>query len=172
MPINHDTRFLEDMPANCAVQFLDRVAASADREAFRFPDGDGWASVTWGQAGERVRELAAGLLSLGLESEQRVAIASSTRYEWILADLAIMCAGGATTTVYPSTGGDDTAYILSDSDSHIVFAADESQVAKLRDHRGELPAVAKVVVFDAALADGDWIISLDDLAALGQAHLA
>ncbi len=172
MPITHDTSFLQSMPPNCAVQFLDRVEKGGDREAFRFPRGEAWESVTWRQAGERVRRLAAGLLSLGLESEQRVGIASSTRYEWILADLAVMCAGGATTTVYPSTGGDDTAYILGDSESRFVFAEDETQLAKLRDHKDELPALEKVIVFDDSLADGDWVISLDDLAALGDAHLA
>jgi long-chain acyl-CoA synthetase len=175
MPINHDTTFLERMPRNCAVQFLDRVEQSADREAFRFPRGDAWESVTWRQAGDRVRRLAAGLLALGLESEQRVGIASATRYEWILADLAVMCAGGATTTVYPSTGGDDTAYILGDAECRFVFAEDETQLAKLREHRAELPALAKVVSFDDALADGsdgDWVISLDQLAELGAARLA
>ena len=83
-----------------------------------------------GLLGKR-RPRAGGLLALGLEPEQRVGIASSTRYEWILADLAIMCAGGATTTVYPSTNTEDTAYILSDSESQVVFAEDDEQVAKL-----------------------------------------
>ncbi|MCR1782325.1 AMP-binding protein [Nocardioides carbamazepini] len=175
MPINHDTHFLDRMPKNCAVQFLDRVEKSADREAFRFPRGEAWESVTWRQAGDRVRRLAAGLLALGLESEQRVGIASATRYEWILADLAVMCAGGATTTVYPSTGGDDTAYIIGDAECRFVFAEDDEQLAKLREHRGELPELAKVISFDEALADGadgDWVISLDQLAELGDAHLA
>lgn len=174
MPINHDTNFLQSLPRNCAVQFLDRVEQSANREAFRFPRGEAWESVTWRQAGDRVRRLAAGLLALGLESEQRVGIASSTRYEWILADLAIMCAGGATTTVYPSTGAEDTAYIVGDSECRIVFAEDDTQLQKLRDHRAELPALGKVVSFDAALADGDddWVISLDQLTELGDAHLA
>ncbi len=175
MPINHDTSFLQNLPKNCAVQFLDRVEQSANREAFRFPRGEAWESVTWRQAGDRVRRLAAGLLALGLEPEQRVGIASSTRYEWILADLAIMCAGGATTTVYPSTGGEDTAYIVGDSECRIVFAEDETQLQKLREYREELPSLGKVVSFDAALADGadgDWVISLDQLAELGDAHLA
>jgi long-chain acyl-CoA synthetase len=172
MPINHDTKFLDDLPQNCAVQFWDRVESSGNREAFRFPKGDAWESVTWRQAGDRVRRLAAGLLALGLEREQRVAIASSTRYEWILADLAVMCAGGATTTVYPTTGGDDTAYIIGDSDSRVVFAEDADQLDKLRSHREDLPAVVKVVTFDAALADDDWVISLDQLSELGDAHLA
>ncbi len=171
MPINHDTTFVERMPRNVAVQFLDRVEKSSAHEAYRYPKGDAWESITWKQAGERAEALAAGLLSLGLEPEQRVGIASSTRYEWILADLAIMCAAGATTTVYPSTNAEDTAYILSDSDCRFVFAEDDVQIAKLVEGKNELPGLEKVITFDGA-TDGDWIISLDDLAALGATYLA
>jgi long-chain acyl-CoA synthetase len=166
-----DTSFVDHLTKNFAVQFLDRVAASADREAFRYPRGDGWESVTWRQAGDLVEKLAGGLLSLGITSEQRVGIAAGTRYEWILADLAIMCAGAATTTVYPSTNSEDTAYILSDSDSRVVFAEDDDQIAKLSAHRDELPQVIKVVTFDGT-TDGDLVIGLDDLAKLGEAYLA
>jgi long-chain acyl-CoA synthetase len=166
-----DTSFVDHLTKNFAVQFLDRVAASADHEAFRYPRGEGWESVTWRQAGDLVEKLAGGLLSLGITSEQRVGIAAGTRYEWILADLAIMCAGGATTTVYPSTNSEDTAYILSDSDSRVVFAEDDAQIEKLTSHRSELPQVIKVVTFDGT-TDGDWVIGLDDLAKLGEAYLA
>ena len=171
MPINHDASFLEHMPRNVAVQFLDRVEKSADREAYRYPVGDTWTSVTWREAGERVNRLAAGLLALGLEAEQRVGIASATRYEWILADLAVMAAGGATTTVYSSTNAEDTAYIVGDAECHVVFAEDDEQIAKLRAHRAELPTVTKVVTFDGT-ADGDWVIGLEDLAVLGDGLLA
>ncbi|MEZ0578946.1 long-chain fatty acid--CoA ligase [Nocardioides sp. MH1] len=171
MPINFDTSFLEHMPQNVATQFLDRVAASGRREAFRFPRGEAWESVTWDQAGAAVRRLAAGLLSLGLEPEQRVGIASSTRYEWILADLAVMCAAGATTTVYPSTGADDTAYIVGDSECRFVFAEDASQLEKLQAHRAELPGLDKVISFDDSIADGDWVITMDALGELGDAYL-
>lgn len=171
MPFNHDASFLDHMPRNVAVQFFDRVETSPDREAFRYPVGETWQSVTWREAGDRVTRLAAGLLSLGVEPEQRVGIASGTRYEWILADLAIMAAGGATTTVYPTTNSGDTAYILGDSESQVVFAEDDDQIAKLVEHRDELPAVKKVVTFDGK-TDGDWVIGLDALAALGDALLA
>jgi long-chain acyl-CoA synthetase len=171
MPINYDTSYIDTMPANVAVQFLDRVEKSADLEAFRFPKGEGWESVTWRQAGDRVQRLAAGLLSLGIEPEQRVGIASSTRYEWILADLAIMCAAGATTTVYPTTNSDDVAYILADSECRVVFAEDDEQLRKLAEHKSELPHLDKVVTFDGK-ADGDWVIGLDELEKLGEAHLA
>jgi long-chain acyl-CoA synthetase len=171
MPVHSDTSFVDSLAPNVAVQFLDRVAKTPDAEAYRFPRGDQWESVTWQEAGDRVRRLAAGLLSLGIEPEQRVGIVSNTRYEWILADLAVMCAAGATTTVYPSTNPEDTAYILRDSECRVVFAEDYDQIAKVTLHKNELPHVTKVVTFDGA-ADTDWVLSLDDLAELGDVYLA
>ncbi len=172
-PVNTDTSFIENRAPNVAVQFRDRVHSSPDREAYSYPaeDGQPWKTFTWKETGDRVEKLAAGLLALGLETEQRVGIASGTRVEWILADLAIMCAGGATTTVYPSTNATDVAYILSDSECRVVFAEDDGQLAKLKEHRSELPHLGKVVLFEGT-PDGDWAISLEELFALGEKHLA
>ena len=170
MPRNIDPSFVDKMTPNFAQLFLDRVGKSSTLEAYRFPNENSWESVTWKQAGDRVSNLAAGLLSLGIQPEQRVGIASSTRYEWILADLAVMCAGGATTTVYPSTNDDDTAYIVSDAECRVVFAEDDVQIKKLSERRAELPTVAKVITFDGT-TDGDWVISLDALADLGEKYL-
>jgi long-chain acyl-CoA synthetase len=156
--------------ANVASMFLDRVQRSADKDAFRYLVAGDWVSATWRQTADRVEALAAGLLALGIETEQRVGIASSTRYEWILADLAIMCAGAATTTVYPSTNANDTAYILADSQCRIVFAEDTGQLAKLTERRAELPNLTKVVLFNGT-GDGDWVITLADLAESGEKYL-
>jgi long-chain acyl-CoA synthetase len=152
-------------------QFMDRVQQSGDREAFRYPVGERWESVTWSEAGTQVGRLAAGLVALGIEPQQRVGIASNTRYEWIAADLAIMCAGAATTTVYPSTMADDVAYILADSECRIVFAEDDTQLAKLREKRNEVPQLEKVIVFEGQ-GDGDWVITMDELQKLGEELLA
>jgi long-chain acyl-CoA synthetase len=154
-----------------AHMLLDRVAASPDREAFRYPHGDGWRSVSWRVVGDRVRRVAAGLIALGVSAEDRVAIASSTRYEWVLADLGIVCSGAATTTVYPATGPEDLRFILADSQSVIIFAEDDAQVDKIRAHRAGLPALRKVVTFDGG-SDGDWVIGLADLERLGEELLA
>ncbi len=162
------------IPASLGRLFLDRVQATPDAEAFRFPVGPSWSSLTWGATGERVAAMAAGLLALGLGAEERVALACSTRVEWVLADLAVMCAGGAVTTVYPSTGADDVAYIVGDSGSRIVVAEDESQVAKLRPARDRLNQVVKVIVVDGPLdeGDGDWVMTLGALEDLGRQRLA
>ncbi|MFG2496294.1 AMP-dependent synthetase/ligase [Streptomyces caniferus] len=156
----------EDRPVSLAHLFLSRVRSTPEAEAYRHPvpaDPNGvtgtadeqWHSMTWAQTGHRVRAVAAGLLSLGIRAEDRVAIASGTRLEWILADLGILCAGAATTTVYPSTDADETAYILADSGSRVLFAEDAGQVAKVLTHRAELPALTAVVTFDPAPSPDD-----------------
>ena len=166
-----DTR----LPAHAdtlAGSILHRVAATPDREAFRYPGHHGgWDSMTWDQAGQAITTLAAGLVSLGLQMGDRVAIASSTRVEWILADCAIVCAGGATTTIYPSTQVDEVVFILADSGARILVAEDAAQASKAANDRDRLPALMAIVVIDGP-GDGDLIISMDALRALGAAALA
>ncbi|MGC0414596.1 AMP-dependent synthetase/ligase [Embleya sp. AB8] len=170
---------IDDRPPSIAVDFLARVRATPEREAYRHPvpvgDGDReeWRSLTWGQAGDRAKAIAAGLVALGVEPEDRVAIVAETRLDWVLADLGVMCAGAATTTVYPTTNADEAAFILADSGSVVVFAADAGQLAKLRGERAGLGAVRKVVVFDPVPDDADdWVLGLADLEELGRARLA
>lgn len=163
---------IENRPVSVPRMFYDRVAATPNSEAFRYPDGNGgWTSVTWQQIGDRVDLIAAGLISLGINPEDRVALASGTRYEWVVADFGILAAGAATTTVYPTTNAPDVAFIVSNSGSRVVIAEDAKQVEKLREHRGELPAVEKVVVIDGA-GDGDWVITLEELEQRGKQLLA
>ena len=112
-----------------------RVAETPNVRAFMYPQGTAvptnWVTLTWKQTSDIVDQLAAGLLSRGLGYEERVAICSNTRIEWILVDLAIAAAAGATTTVYPTTGADDVHYVLSDSGSVILVAEDAAQVEKI-----------------------------------------
>ncbi|MEU1160862.1 AMP-dependent synthetase/ligase [Streptomyces sp. NPDC005921] len=175
-----DTQTLiENRPPSVAALFLDRVAATPDAEAYRYPvpaasgqGPDDWKSLSWGQAAERVYAIAAGLIELGIQPEQRVALASSTRVEWILADLGILCAGAATTTVYPQTNAEESAFILSDSESRVLIAEDAAQVAKAVEKRGELPELTQVVVIDAAgVETGDWVITLAELEQRGAKYL-
>jgi len=170
--VNHD--ILEGRARSIAALFRDRVSRSGNREAFQFFRNSHLERVTWSEARDRVYDMAAGLMAYGLAIEDRVAIASTTRYEWALADLAIMCAGGATTTVYPTTMAEDVAFILADSGSKVVFAEDDGQVEKLRTHRHDIPDVRLVVTFTGEAHSGDeegddWVISLADLEAKGRA---
>ncbi len=151
------------------LMFLHRAARSADKLAFRYPAGSGWADMTWGQTGERVRHIACGLRALGIAEEQRCAILASTRIEWILSDLGILCAGAATTTVYPASTPEECAYILQDSATVAVFAEDDAQVAKLAAQRANLPDLKHVITFDGKAGHDGWVLTLADLEQQGQA---
>ncbi|MEU3844161.1 long-chain fatty acid--CoA ligase [Streptomyces sp. NPDC028635] len=174
------TTLIENRPPSVAGLFLERVAATPDAEAYRYPvpaaSGEGpddWKSLSWAQAAERVHAIAAGLIELGVQPEQRVALASSTRLEWILADLGIMCAGAATTTIYPQTNAEESAFILSDSESKILIAENAAQLAKAVERRAELPDLTHVVVIDpAGVESGDWVLTLAELEQRGAARLA
>ena len=85
----------------------------------------------------------------------------------MVVDFAILAAGAATTTVYPTTHAEDVAFIVANSGSRIVVAEDQKQVDKLIAHRAELPAVQNVVVIDGD-GDGDWVITLSDLEQRGK----
>ncbi|MFF8943241.1 AMP-dependent synthetase/ligase [Streptomyces sp. NPDC014864] len=170
---------IENRPPTVAALFLERVAATPDAEAYRYPvppssgtGPDDWKSLSWAQAAERVYSIAAGLIELGVQPEERVALASSTRIEWILADLGIMCAGAATSTIYPQTNAEESAFILSDSESRVLIAENAEQLAKVLEKRAELPDLHHVVVVDpAGVETSDWVLTLAELESRGAAHL-
>ncbi|GIE35007.1 AMP-dependent synthetase [Actinoplanes italicus] len=149
-----------------------RVAKTPDAKALAGPNADdsGPAWLTWRQVGERTRAIGAGLRELGIGLEDRVAILSNTRLEWILVDLGINVAGAAATTVYPTTEPEDTSFIVSDSGSKILIAENAKQALKIA---GAETAVTKVVLIDGPADSGATPpqITLAELEQLGAAAL-
>ena len=165
-----ETTLLATRPKSVGAMLLRQVEASSSKEAFRYIEDDRWVSLSWSQTKDKVFQLAAGLLSLDIGPEDRVAIASNTRMEWVLADLAIMCAAGATMTIYPSTQEEDVCYLLADSQSKVVIAEDDFQVEKVIDHLDELPELLQIVQLDGKV-DHPKVIGWADLEKLGREHL-
>ena len=140
--------------------------------AFQYPEGGSgpWQSASWADMQAHVDAVAHGLLDLGIALEDRCAILSGTRYEWILADFAILSAGAATTTIYPSNTAEECAFILKDSKARYVFCEDQAQVDKILSVKNELPQLETLVVIDGRSDHAQSVLSLTDLEARGQAH--
>ncbi|TQS42318.1 AMP-dependent synthetase/ligase [Cryptosporangium phraense] len=160
--------------------FVAQVAKNPTGRAFSGPapittttaDGAiGTTSLTWQETADQVFALAAGLVELGVNPGDRVGIASGTRVEWILADLAVMCAGGATTTIYPTTEAGDAAFILADSGSVVLFAEDAAQLAKFQERIDDLPDLRAIVTFEPVEDESDGVLSLADLLDRGSERL-
>jgi long-chain acyl-CoA synthetase len=148
---------------------LNRLAQSGDANAYSYPVGSTWKQVSWKQFGEQVRQAAMGLRALGLQHEERVAILAGTRFEWIVADLGVLTAAGATTTIYPSNLAEECAFIIKDSGARFVIAENDEQVAKLGRVRKELPSVAHVITFDGQPSADGWVLTWAQLLEKGRA---
>ena len=153
--------------------FLKRVAATPNGPAFAVPNADdtGMVWFTWAQVAQRAKAIAAGLHELGVALEDRVAILAGTRFEWVLVDLGINCAGGATTTVYPTTEPEDAAFIVANSGSKVLIAENPKQALKIA---GVETSVSHVVLIDG-LADAGATppqITLAELEERGAAALS
>lgn len=118
-----------------------------DRVALRHKDYGIWNRISWREYGQQVREVAAGLLALGLQREDRVSILGDNRPEWVICHLAAMTAGGVTCGVYPTSAPDQVAYVVGHSESKVLFVENEEQVDKVLQIMDNLK-VARVVVWD------------------------
>ena len=125
------------------------LAASRNNgTALKHPHGDGWRETSYPQLRQSVREIAKGLMALGVEPGDRVAILSNTRVEWTLADLAAIAAGSVVVPVYQTNSPEECLYVLDHSGSTVIFCEDEAQVAKIREIRDELPGLRHIIVFE------------------------
>ena len=133
--------------------------------AQRVPAPGGWTDLSYPELHARVRALAHGLISLGVEPGDRVAILARTRAEWTQADLAILLAGATLVPIYETNSADEVAYVLEHSCARVVFCEDAGQVAKLRAADGT-GAVEQAIVMDGGDGDG---VAFADLLARGAA---
>ncbi len=141
-----------------------RVKSTPDGEAMIHRDADGnWVSMSWRAAADRVRRITNALLSLGLEREQRCCILATTSPDWVLVDMGILCAGGATTTIYPSNTAAECEYIVNDSDAVVVFCENDAQASKLLANQQTLKNIKHVVVFNGTPSADGWVRTLEDL---------
>src|SRR4051812_35025796 len=106
-----------------------------------------WHSTSWEQHRDAVRELSLGLISLGVERGDKVAILGDNRPAWIQAELAAQSAGAASVGIYQDSNLNEVAYVIDHCDAKIVVAEDQEQVDKILDMIEKLPKV-KAVLFD------------------------
>jgi long-chain acyl-CoA synthetase len=137
--------------------------------AVRFKRDGAWRELSYGEMWEVVREIAAGLISLGIESGDRVCILGNTRAEWTFSDLAIASAGAIVVPIYPSNSPEECEWVAGNSGARAIVCENATQVDKIRKVRDRLPELETIVVIDPLEEDGD-VLSLDRLRELGR-HL-
>ncbi len=160
----------ESAPSMDAETIPQLIAQAAQRRgtAVRHYQDDEWQRLSWAELGRIVREIAGGLIHLGIQPGDRVAILSNTRPEWVYADFGALFTGAVVIPVYQANSPEECEYVLAHSAARVVLCEDESQVAKVDQIRERLPALEHVVAFEQA---SPQTISLSELQELGAAHV-
>jgi long-chain acyl-CoA synthetase len=152
--------------------FWSGVAERGERVFLREKKLGIWQSWTWSQTGEAVREMALGLMELGLARGDVAAILANTRLEWLLADMATQSAGATANGIYPTDAPSQVQYLCQDSSARVVFVEDDEQLDKVLEVRSQLPLLRWIVVFDPQGLAGfqdPTVLSLDQLRERGRA---
>jgi long-chain acyl-CoA synthetase len=132
-----------DLAARAAAEYGSRAAIRHRR------DGE-WQSVSFERLLEIVNEVALGLVALGIEPGDRVAVLANTRPEWTYASLGISRAGGVVVPVYPTNSPEECEWVVGNSEARAIVVENADQLAKIERVRGELPALEHLISIEPA----------------------
>ncbi|MEA2420278.1 MAG: long-chain acyl-CoA synthetase [Thermoleophilaceae bacterium] len=144
------------------------VEKYGDAPAQRFKVGEDWADRSYAALGEAVKEVALGLIDLGIEPGEKISILAHTRPEWTDSCFGILTVGATLVTIYQTNSPEECQYVLHHSDSLAVFVEDGEQLAKIRAIEGDCPELRHVIVLDPGDADLGDAITLDALRERGR----
>jgi long-chain acyl-CoA synthetase len=131
-------------------QMVLAATAGFDGVALQFPRGGETVRITYPELGEICTEIARGLIALGIEPGDRVAILGLTSANWTMADCGSLCAGAVVTPIYHTNSPEECAYVLGHSEARLVFCDDAAQAAKIEQVRDRCPALEHIVTFEPA----------------------
>ncbi len=150
-----------------------RAEREGGRVALREKDYGIWNEITYAEYYEKVLLFAHGLLSLGFNPGERLAIIADNIPEWLYAELGTQAVRGISVGVYQSSLPPEIAYMLSYTGASLVFAEDQEQVDKLYEIRGEIPQVRYIIYEDPKGMRGyqdPWLLSFEELLERGREH--
>ncbi|MEA5116547.1 MAG: long-chain fatty acid--CoA ligase [Propionicimonas sp.] len=159
------------MDATLIAVLDDAVARHGSRNATRIASEGGWATMTFAELDARARGLAARLVDLGVQAGDRVAIFSTNRPEWTIADLACLNAAAISVPLYATSTPPQVKHILSDSGAVVAFVAGRRELAIVEEVWPELPELRKVLVFDELSDAGPRVGGLDEGSDAGRAEV-
>ncbi|MFQ5539672.1 MAG: AMP-dependent synthetase/ligase, partial [Candidatus Binatia bacterium] len=158
-----------------AEMFVSQAMRYGDRVLYRFFRDNHWHSYTWQEALSLVREIALGLVSLGVKKGDRVVIFSANRVEWSLIDWANICIGALTVPLYPTSTAAEVARILENSESTMLFVDSPERLAKADPVHSSPGLVKGVILIEPAkdivfVPEPGMVLSLDQLREKGRRY--
>ncbi len=138
-----------------------------DRPAIKHKVGEEWVDVSFKELAETVKEIALGLIDLGIQPGDKVSILSNTRPEWTYSCFGILGAGATCVSIYQTNSPEECHYVLHHSESRAVFVEDAEQLAKIREVESDLPDLELIIVMEPSGDIGD-AVSFEELRTRGK----
>ena len=132
-----------------------------------------WREYTWEEGYQKVKDFSLGLIALGFERGDMMAILGDNDPHWFWAELAAHAAGGAVTGIFSSSAPNEVKYLMEHSDSKFAVVQDQEQVDKVLQVKNQLPLLKKVVYWDAkglSYYDDPILMSFEEVSRLGREY--
>ncbi len=151
--------------------FLESTKINAERPAYFEKVAGEWKEYKYSDVRDIVKKFAAGLASLGLGKDDKVAIQSNNCPRWAFSDYAIASIGAASVTVYPTLISSQIKYIIDNSDTQYVITQDQSQTDKILEFIQDSPKLKGIIAMDNTHDPARNIISFEHIMELGEKHI-
>ena len=152
------------------MMFMERALQDEERVGLRYKYLGIWRDITWGEYLANVRRACLGLVSLGLEKGDKVAVIGENRAEWLYSDIAAMSAGAVTVGIYTTSSAQQCEYVTVHSEAKFFIAEDEEQMDKALFFRDRAPSLKKIIVMDTkglTRFSDPMVCSFDELLEIG-----
>ncbi len=161
-----------DQPRTLVEVFEHAVRAHNRANALNYKRDGRWNAIDSQNMLKRIRHLAGGFYSLGLNRGDRVSILSDSRVEWTLADAGCVFAGVIDVPIYPTLTASQVKYILNDSGARVLVLSDEKKYEEIKEILGECAALQHLVFIDGPSSEVPRSLDLAELETRGASLLA
>jgi len=148
--------------------FHNRADQYRHETCVRFKENGTFSDITWDEMQKRVVNLGLGLISLGVQQSDMVAIFSENCWEWLIADMAVLSIAASDAPIYATNSGDEASYIINDSGSKVLFVSDEDHLKRILDVRDKIKGLEKIITFEPIATNDPDILSLAQVMERGQ----
>lgn len=151
-----------------AAIFQNQAIKYGEKACIAFKKDGQYTDISWNEMNSLIRSLGLYLISSGIKKGDTVAIFSPNRYEWWVADQAILSVGAVNVPIYATSSSEEASYILEHSESKICFVGEEEHLRKVLKIKRKLPKLKSIITFNTASKKN--VVSFEEALRKGEAY--
>ena len=143
--------------------FEEAVTHKSRTDALMVKQGGGFQPLSSADVRSQVQGMVAGLMNMGVEAGDRIALLSENRPEWLVSDIAILSAGAINVPVYPTLPSNQIEGLLNDAGVKIIILSTTEQLEKIKEVQSKVPSLQTILVMDLEEPESDSLRGFNSL---------